>query len=175
MTNAWFCLKSHPKHEHIAAAQLRQWEDVEIFCPRIRFRRKVRSGAMWTTEALFPGYLFARFEPEALLCRVRSARGVSGIVRFGDKYPLVPDETIAELQRSMGPCETATVTPAMEPGMAATVASGPLSGLRCVIHHVLPVRERVAVLLNLLGQITLVELKEGDIVVRPLHPLAEAL
>lgn len=170
MTKAWFCLKSHPKHEHIAGAQLRQWEEVEVFCPRIRFRRKTRAGAVWVTEALFPGYLFARFEPEAELCRVRSARGVSGIVRFGQKYPLVPAATIEDLRARMGAAETATIAPALEPGAPATIAGGALSGLQCVIHHLMPARQRVAVLLNLLGQITLVELDEGDIVTRPAHP-----
>jgi transcriptional antiterminator RfaH len=173
--NAWFCLRSHPKHEHIAGAQLRQWDDVEVFCPRIRFRRKTRMGAAWVTEALFPGYLFARFDPEAFLCRVRSAREVSGIVHFGEKYPLVPDATVQELRLSMGPEELATVTPSLEAGMEATIANGPFTGLQCVIHHMMPARERVAVLLNLLGQITLVELHEGDLVVCPAHPLSQAL
>lgn len=174
-TNAWFCLRSHPKHEHIAAAQLRRWDEVEVFCPRLRFRRKTRTGTVWVTEALFPGYLFARFEPESLLCRVRSAQGVSGIVQFGGKYPLVPDRSIEELRRGMGAEELATITPALEPGMEATIAEGPFNGLQCVIHHVMPARQRVTVLLNLLGQITLVEIREGGLVVLPAHPLAEVL
>lgn len=171
----WFCLRSQPKHEHIAAAQLRQWEGVEVFCPRIRFRRKTRAGAAWATEALFPGYLFSRFEPEAHWCRVRSARGVSGLVHFGGKYPQVPDETIEALRRSMGGEESATVAPVLQTGETVTIASGALNGLQCVVHRVMPAQQRVTVLLDLLGQTTLVELNEGDVVARHVHPLAASL
>ena len=41
---AWFCLRSQPKHEHIAAGHLRQIEGVEVFNPRIRFTRPTRVG-----------------------------------------------------------------------------------------------------------------------------------
>ncbi len=171
MTNTdWFCLKSQPKHEHIAGEQLRRWGEVEVFCPRIRFRRKTRAGGVWVTEALFPGYLFARFEPEALLTRVRSARGVSGIVRFGQKYPLVPDATIQELRAKMDAAELVTVEPGLEPGAAATIAGGAFSGLQCVVHHHLPAHQRVSVLLEVLGRITLVELAERDVVAQAAHP-----
>ncbi len=57
---AWYCLRSQPKHEHIAAAHLRLLEGVTVFCPRIRFKRATRQGLVWVTEAMFPGYLFAR-------------------------------------------------------------------------------------------------------------------
>ena len=32
----WYCLRSQPKHEHIAAAQLRRSMGIEVFCPRVR-------------------------------------------------------------------------------------------------------------------------------------------
>ena len=168
----WFCIRSRPKHEHIAAAYLQQWEDVEIFCPRIRFRRATRTGAAWVTEALFPGYFFARFEPCASLCLVRSARGVSGIVHFGKKYPLVAEATIMELRDSVGHGEIETVSPVLEIGDAATIAGGAFHGLQCMIHRLMPARERVAVLLEMLGQTTLVELNLRDLLPPRTHPLA---
>src|SRR6202008_1357728 len=80
---AWYCLRSQPKHEHIAAAHLRMLEHVTVFCPRIRFKRKTRQGPAWVTEAMFPGYLFALFELAEMHRQVRYAHGVSGIVQFG--------------------------------------------------------------------------------------------
>src|SRR5258708_12312989 len=61
-TNAWFCLRAQPKREHIAAACLRQTCEVEVFCPRLRFRKLTSRGPVWFIEAMFPGYLFARFD-----------------------------------------------------------------------------------------------------------------
>lgn len=168
----WFCLRSHPKHEAIAAAGLRTRAGIEVFCPRIRFRRATRAGAAWITEALFPGYLFARFEPRAALCLVRSARGVSGIVRFGSKYPLVSDAAIAELRAAVGSGEVGAIAPTLEIGGEAAIAGGAFHGLRCVVHHFLPAHQRVAVLLELLGQTTLVELDLRDVVAPRTHPLA---
>src|SRR5260370_33331325 len=61
-TKAWFCLRAQPKREHIAAACLRQTCEVEVFCPRLRFRQLTSRGPVWFIEAMFPGYLFARFD-----------------------------------------------------------------------------------------------------------------
>ena len=88
---AWFCLRSHPKHEHIAARHLQQMEGVEVFNPRIRFSRSTKLGPVNVTEALFPNYLFARFDWKTSLARVHYAPGVSGVVHFGIKWPTVPE------------------------------------------------------------------------------------
>ena len=40
----WYCLRSQPKHEHIAAAHLRRLDQVTVFCPRIKFKRSTRQG-----------------------------------------------------------------------------------------------------------------------------------
>ena len=51
---AWFCLRTQPKHEHIAAAHFRGDPDLEVYLPRIRFKRATRRGPVWFTEALVP-------------------------------------------------------------------------------------------------------------------------
>ena len=87
---AWFCLRSQPRHEHIAARQLALMSDIEVFNPRIRFARPTRHGPVWVTESLFPNYLFARFDWREALNKVHYAPGVSGIVHFGSRWPIVP-------------------------------------------------------------------------------------
>ena len=57
----WFCLKTQPKREHLAATALRRQFGVECFSPRLRFRRMTQRGPVWFVEAMFPGYLFAKF------------------------------------------------------------------------------------------------------------------
>src|SRR4051812_9360719 len=42
----WFCLKTQPKHEHLAATSLRRHLDVRCFSPRVRFRKPTRRGAV---------------------------------------------------------------------------------------------------------------------------------
>src|ERR1700759_772358 len=98
----WYCLRSQPKHEHIAAAHLRLLEGVTVFCPRIRFKRATRQGLAWVTDAMFPGYLFARFDLAAMHRHVRYSHGVSGIVRFADRYPTIEEGALAQLRGHTG-------------------------------------------------------------------------
>ena len=164
----WFCLKSQPKHEHIAAAHLWQNSAVGVFLPRIRFKRATRQGTVWVTEALFPGYLFARFDWQASLRLVQHSRGVRGVVHFGERWPAIPEEIISELQQTIGATGLRTIPESFAPGDEVEITEGAMRGLRAVVTRVLPGRERIAVLMEFLGRQTTIELprhfliKEGD-------------
>jgi len=155
---AWFCVRTHPKHEHIAAAQLRQQADVEVFLPRIRYRRPTRFGPAWVTEALFKDYLFAKFDLATSLRKVQNARAVRGVVHFGHRWPAVPDSIVGELQAAMGAQELRTVDSNPRPGDVVEIAAGAMSGLQAVVTRVMPAKQRVAVLLEFLGRQTALEL-----------------
>src|SRR3984893_174291 len=88
----WFCLRAQPKREHIAAACLRQNPEVEVFCPRVRFRKQTNRGPVWFVESMFPGYLFAQFDYGTFHRRARQAPGLSGFGQFGDRLALLPKE-----------------------------------------------------------------------------------
>src|SRR6266571_2651539 len=104
----WYCLRAQPKHEHIAAAHLRLCDGIEVYCPRVRIQRSTRRGLVWFTEALFPNYLFARFDWMHSHALVRSCQGVSGIVRFGDDVPEVPARALDDLRAYMEDTELKT-------------------------------------------------------------------
>jgi transcriptional antiterminator RfaH len=164
----WFCLKSQPKHEHIAAAHLRQNSAVEVFLPRVRFKRATRQGTVWVTEALFPGYLFARFDWQSSLRLVQHSRGVRGVVHFGERWPAIPEAVIRELHQAIGTDEPRTIPENFNPGDEVEITGGAMRGLRAVVARVMPGRERIAVLMEFLGRQTMIELprhflvKEGD-------------
>jgi transcriptional antiterminator RfaH len=160
----WFCLWSQPKHEHIAAAHLRKINGVEVFLPRIRFRRATRQGPAWVTEALFPNYLFARFNWQTALRQVQHVRGIRGVVHFGERWPTVSKEIIEDLKRAVGTTELHTISTAFVPGDAVQIAAGSLRGLNAVISRVMPSRERVAVLMEFLGRQTMIELAMNSII-----------
>jgi transcriptional antiterminator RfaH len=120
---AWFCLRTQPKHEHIAAAQLAHEPDVEVYLPRIRFKRATRQGPMWFTEALFPNYLFARFDLSFSLRKVKSARGVRDAVHFGDRWPTVPQEAIDELRSVISDDEVHVITDEVQVGESSLLSA----------------------------------------------------
>ena len=161
---AWFCLYTQPKHEQVAATHLRKVSGVEIFLPRIRFKRISREKSVWVTEALFPGYLFAHFVWETSARQVKYTRGVRGIIHFGAYRPAIPENIIQELWHTFGTDELRTIVPELSPGDTVQIAEGTLRGLQAVISRVMPGRDRVAVLMELLGQQTVIELTTGAVI-----------
>ena len=157
---AWYCLKTQTKREAIAAAHLRELEGVEVFCPMLRYRKATRRGKVWWVEALFPGYLLARFRLSSDERAVMYSQGVRGLVRFGEKVPEVPDDFVEVLRDEVakqGEKEVLTVGPRITEGEEVELAHGPLGGVKATVVEVLPARERVRVLLEFLGREQVVE------------------
>ncbi|MDZ4815019.1 MAG: transcription termination/antitermination NusG family protein [Verrucomicrobiota bacterium] len=168
----WYCLRSQTRHENVAAVYLRSMGGVDVFCPRIRFKKASRGQAVWMTEAMFPGYLFARFEPDSMLPRVRHAHGVIGIVHFGLRYASVDSETIDDLRKYVGDSEVGTIEPEFKVGDTVKLSGGAMNGLRAVITQVMSAKNRIKVLMDFLGRSTEVEIDTHHAVVDQRHPLA---
>jgi transcriptional antiterminator RfaH len=169
---AWYCLRAQPKHEHIAAAHLRLLTGVTVFCPRIRFRRATRQGMVWVTEAMFPGYLFSRFELGEMHRQVGYAHGVSGIVRFGDRYPTIDEGALVQLQDHTGGSEVKEVDYRLSQGDDVKIAEGAFAGLEAVVTQVLPAKQRVKVLMDFLGRKMEAEVEHSSVLRQVDHPLA---
>ena len=164
---AWFCLRTQLKHEHIATANLRQLPEVEVFNPRIRYRRSTRRGPVWFTESLFPNYIFARFDWRNLLRQVHHAAGVASIVHFGTRWPTIPDHVVAELKSSVGQEELRQIDAEPQVGEEVQISGGAFHGLRGLVTRLLPARARVAILLDFLGRQTAVEVPLAEVVRLP--------
>lgn len=167
---AWFCIRSRPKHEHIAAAHLRQMPGVEVFNPQLRFVRATKRGNANVVESLFPNYLFARFVPHLALDKIRYTCGVTTVVSFGDRIPSIPDEVIEELQQSISAAGHLLFSDAPEAGEEVEITKGPFQGEYAIVARVLPARQRVQILLDVLGRPTSMELSLEAIYCRPRTP-----
>ena len=124
----WYCVKTKPKKEGVATRLLRGELGLEVFCPKIRFKRARSTGVAWVNEAMFPGYIFARFVYPELYRRIAATSGV---------------------------------------------AKGPFLGVRALVTRILPARDRVAILLNMLGQEREIEVSTAAVLPDIHHPLAE--
>ena len=157
-TPEWFCVRTQTKREHIAANHLRELEGVEVFCPRLRYRKATRRGKIWWVEPLFPGYLLARFDMAEMERAVTFCQGVRGLVRFGSKIPPVPESFVQALRKEVHDRsdsddeEMFSVAPVIQAGDEVEIAHGPLQGMQGTIVSVAPAAERVKVLLEFLGQ-----------------------
>jgi transcriptional antiterminator RfaH len=159
----WYCVRSQPKHEHIAAANLARHLGLEVYAPSLRMRRPRPTGPVWVREALFPGYLFARFSLPTVLDKVRYTSGVKSLVQFGGRYPVVSEEVLEQIRTSLQGEEILEHTSEFVVGDEVEILDGPLRGLSAVVQRYLPARQRVQVLLEFLGQSTSVDLSVGQL------------
>jgi transcriptional antiterminator RfaH len=153
----WFVVRCQTKREHIAAANLRNLNGVEAFCPRLRYRKATRRGKIWWVESMFPGYVMAKFSIAEMERAVTFCQGVRGLVRFGSEIPPVPDSFVDSIKREIlnhkGSIdeEVMSLSPTIEIGDEVEIAHGPLQGMHGTIVAVPNSVERVKVLLEFLG------------------------
>jgi transcriptional antiterminator RfaH len=148
----WFCLRTQPKREHIAASGLRRQFGIRCLSPRLRFRKATRRGAVWFVEPMFPGYLFAEFLYSSRHRAVEHASGVNGIVHFGEYLATIDPTVVSALEERAGDEGVVTIDPEIRTGQSVQITEGPFQGLEAVVTRVLPARQRVKVLLEFLGR-----------------------
>lgn len=161
---AWYCARTKPKHEHIAAANLRKNLELEVFHPRLRIERSTRRGVVRVIESLFPCYIFVHCVIEERQDEIQHCAGVSSLVHFGLNIPQVADAIIEELKACFEFQELLTVENLLVPGDEVTVAQGAFSGMQAYVLRNLPARSRVQILLDILGRPTQVEVERNAVV-----------
>lgn len=159
----WYCLRTQIKREHVAAAHLKLVEEVEFFCPQVRFQRLTARGKVWFTEGMFPSYLFARFDWKEQLREVQAASGIAGVVRFGDQVLPIADGVIDELRAQLDESDLKVFTQVLQPGDEVTISEGPFMGMQAVVRTLLPAKERVRLMLEFLGQPTETEVPAAEV------------
>ena len=159
---AWFCARTKPKHEHIAAANLGRNLGLEVFNPRLRMDRPTQRGVVRAVEPLFPCYIFVRCASSEF-SNIRFVNGISSLVHFGDKIPSVPDSVIEGLRACFEDEEPLPVEDRLFPGAEVTVGDGAFRGLQAIVLRMLPAKRRVQVLLDILGRPTLVEVDRQSV------------
>ncbi len=164
----WYAVQTRAKSEHIAAAGLRQFPEVEVFCPRLRFQRATARGPVWFVEALFPGYLFARFAAGQHLRAVSHSQAVTRLLQFGPDFAVLPDAAVAALRAEVGRDGVREIRVAPGPGDEVELASGPLRGFTGTVTRITSGEQRVRVLLEFLGQVREVEVAAHEL--RSEHP-----
>ena len=158
----WFCLRTQTKREHIAAAILDRLEDVEVFCPRISQVKKTRTGKKRFVEAMFPGYIFAKFEYHTHCRQVIYSQGITRMVELGDRR-VIPERIIRDLKASIPEGIIEAPDLSIKPGAEIEVITGSLKGLNGKVLAQLPAKNRIQILLEFLGQEVTIDVNPDDI------------
>lgn len=149
--NTWFVVHTKPRQEGEAQLQLER-QGYPVYLPRLCLPRLRRSRWRDVTEPLFPRYLFVALEKgEQSLAPIRSTRGVSAVLRFGDRYAEVPTTLVEALRLRANAEGLHTLNVAtFEKGAKVRIIAGPFEGLEAVFDKESG-PDRARVLLEVLG------------------------
>ncbi|MBR0730377.1 hypothetical protein JQ595_16620 [Bradyrhizobium japonicum] len=157
----WATVQLQPQRDRLALHFL-ALNGFETYAPRLRDRRISRGRKVIRTPLLFPGYAF-------ILVRLQWSQamfspGVSRLVMNGATPAIVPDAVITSLKaREIGGLiELPPPPPRFRRGDYLQIKRGPLAHRVGLFAGMLP-RDRVAVLLRMLGSSRRVELPEAAV------------
>lgn len=89
----WFVVNTKPKNEDRAAFNLLSG-GIESLAPKLKLKKYKSDRFIYVIEPMFPGYIFAKFDPIEEFRIVKYTRGVKTIVYFGERIAPIHEELI---------------------------------------------------------------------------------
>jgi transcription antitermination factor NusG len=123
----WYAVWTRSRHERAVHEQLVE-RGVEEFLPTITRWSRWKDRKKQIAWPLFPGYCFARFDPQARL-GILKCSGVVSIVGFNGEPTPVPDEEIAGVRTLVETALPYDPCPLIKTGARVEVVHGPLTGV----------------------------------------------
>lgn len=159
----WFVVQLKPNAAAIAQRNLLR-QGIGIFAPFEEVTSRKAGKLIQVRKALFPGYLFVSFEPQAVRWRaINSTLGVNRLVSFSEHQPaVVPLGLISSLMSRCDPEGKLLAPPSLESGDAIRVTNGPFADFTGTVEQLAP-EQRVWILLDILGKRTRVVIRQGDL------------
>ncbi|MDD5564075.1 MAG: transcription termination/antitermination NusG family protein [Thermoanaerobaculaceae bacterium] len=148
----WLLVRTKPKQES-AVTQALTARGVTAYCPRV-LEPRPHARAPHGPVPLFPAYVFARCVAAERYALVHYCPGANGVVRFGENLAAVEDDFLAALREREGDRGYLVIGDARKPpaaGTRARVVSGPLRGVEGIVTRYLPAKDRVRLLLAMVG------------------------
>ena len=124
---AWFAVWTRSRHEQIVRDQIGA-KGLEAFLPTITKWSRWKDRRKKVDWPLFPGYCFARFDPDERLS-VLKCTGVVSIVSFDGDIAPIPDVEIDSLRRLVSSELQYDPCPLIREGAMVEVVHGPLKGV----------------------------------------------
>ena len=162
----WFLAYTKPRQEKLAQDNLLR-QGFGVYLPLYKKFRRTELGPVAVFEPMFPRYLFFRpGHAGQSIAAVRSTKGVTTLVRFGFEPAVVDDGLLQRIRRIEQDRDQATLLELsqLKAGQTVRLQHAALSGVEGVIQNVSS--KRVAVLLEILGRPTVVQLEHHQVEVR---------
>ena len=159
----WYLGYTMPRQEDIARLNLEQ-QGFESYLPLYKKFRKTEQGPISVFEPMFPRYIFFRpGKPGQSISTVRSTKGISTIVRFGFEPAVIGEELLRRIRQLEEDRQHATLQELsnLKTGQTVRLKHTVLGGVEGLIQSVSS--KRVAVLLEILGRPTVVQLEHHQV------------
>lgn len=159
----WYLVYAKPRQERVAQTNLER-QGYPVYLPLARQARRRHGRTLSTIAPLFPRYLFVHLDREIdNWAPIRSTLGVVSLVRFGQLPAPVPDELVQFLRGREDPEGLHVLTvDEYKSGARVRITAGGMAGYEGIF--VAPSsRQRVVVLLDILGKQTRTVIEAGSI------------
>lgn len=159
----WYLAYTKPRQESIAQVNLAQ-QAFDVYLPLYKKFKKTEQGPVALFEPMFPRYiLFRPGKPEQSISAVRSTKGIATIVRFGFEPAQIHNELVHRIRQHEQDRQRATLQELsnLQKGQTVRLKHTALAGLEGLVQSVSS--KRVAVLLEILGRPTVVQLEHHQI------------
>jgi transcriptional antiterminator RfaH len=163
LNNRWLVAYTKPRMEQVALQNLER-QAFEAYVPLYKKFKKTETGSIPVFEPMFPRYIFFRpSKAEQSIESVRSTKGISNVVRFGHEPGVVSADMVAilksfEAEQNQATPEALSQLKAGQKVKLKHVVLGNMEGLVQTVSS-----KRVAVLLEILGRPTLVQLEHHQV------------
>lgn len=155
----WHALFTKPYMEPRVTAAI-EARGVEVFAPTIRYHNR---RGIATEKPFFPRYILARFDwGQSGLATVQWTPGLAAVVAFDGEPAWLRDDEVAFLRAQLGGLDGDAFM-RLKPGQRVRVRRGPFQDFEAVFDAYLNGDERVAILLDVLGRRSRVQLKLAEI------------
>jgi len=157
----WFAVWTRSRHEQVVRDQLEQ-KHIDAFLPTITRWSRWKDRKKKIDWPLFPGYCFARFDPDEAL-PVLKCSGVVNIVGFEGKPAPIPEVELESIRVLVGSDLQYDPCPLIREGMMVEVVHGPLRGVFGRLMRKDSSRARLVLSVDLIGQAVSVEVDAADV------------
>lgn len=153
----WYVIQTKPKKEAEAKSYL-SVKGLEIFSPLLECFTQKKGRVTKEIKSLFPNYIFGSFDPVHDYTLVKYGKGVNKIVSFGSEPCPVSELVIDEIRDRIDGAGIVKIRFDLRANDPVRVKSGPFRDFLGVFEKWLPEKERVRILLNLIGYQPQIEL-----------------
>ena len=157
----WYAVWTRSRHEQVVREQLER-KKIAAFLPTITRWSRWKDRKKKIDWPLFPGYCFARFDPDESLA-ILKCTGVVNIVSVEGKPAAIPEYELDSIRLLVGSDLQFDPCPMIREGTMVEVIHGPLRGVIGRLLRKDAPRARLVLSVDLIGQAVSVEVDAADV------------